>query len=66
MKGILKIYVFSVAMVSVVGLFYVYLVPPDSMFVNREGVPHLTPPVIHAETGEPVPLGDLIKHYRGD
>lgn len=59
-------HVLLVTLLSVVCLVYVYAFPPQSMFSDREGVPHFTPPVMHPETGEPVNLGDLIKHFRGD
>jgi len=66
MATLLKIYVATVSIVSVLALLYVYLMPPQSMFTDRDGVAHFTPPVTHAETGEPVALGDLIRHFRGD
>lgn len=66
MAKLFKIYVIAVSAISVVGLLYVYIMPPQSMRVDREGVTHFTPPVAHAETGEPVALGDLIRHFRGD
>ena len=66
MAGLLKLYVIAVAFVSIVGLIYVYVMPPQSMRVDRDGVAHFTPPVMHAETGEPVALDELIRHYRGD
>ena len=65
--GILtKLYVAVVTAISVASLIYVYAVPLDSMAVDRDGVPHFTPPVAHPETGKPIPLSDLIRHYRGD
>lgn len=66
MNALFKIYVLAVSVVSVVCLVYVYVKPPQSMFADRDGVAHFAPPVVHGETGEPVALGDLIKHYRGD
>lgn len=63
---ILRIYVLFVALASVLGLLYIYLNPPPSMRAARDGVAHFTPTVLHTETGEPVQLGTLIRHYRGD
>lgn len=63
---ILKVHVFLVSLISLGGLVYVYLFPPPSMFVTREGVSHLAPQVVHPETGEAIELGELIRHYRGD
>lgn len=66
LAGLLKLYVVAVTMITVAGLFYVYIKPPPSMLTDRDGVAHFTPPVMHAETGEPVALGELMRHYRGD
>ena len=66
MASLLKAYVAAVAIISIAGLYYVYLKPPPSMQVDRDGVAHFTPPVMHAETGEPVPLGNLMRHFTGD
>ncbi len=61
-----QIYVLTVAAVSVVALAYIYVVPPQSMRVSRDGVPHFTPRVEHPETGKALDMGELIRHYRGD
>lgn len=66
MATLLKVYVLAVSLISVAGLLYVYMNPPQSMFHDRDGIAHFTPSVLHAETGEPVPLGDLVRHFRGD
>lgn len=63
---ILKVYVGIITLITVVSLAYVYLAPPPSMKMARDGVPHFTPDVIHPETGKAVPMGDLIRHFRGD
>ncbi|MFZ3040790.1 MAG: hypothetical protein WA108_03195 [Thiobacillus sp.] len=54
------------AIVVVAGLAYVYVKPPDSMRVDRDGVPYFTPPVANPMTGEAIPVERLVKHYRGD
>ena len=61
-----KAYVAVVTAICVASLVYVYAFPPPSMFASRDGVPHFTPAVAHPETGEPIELGTLIRHYRGD
>jgi hypothetical protein len=66
MANVLKLYVLAVTVVSIAGLAYVYIKPPPSMLIDRDGVAHFTPPVMHAETGEPVALGRLIRHFQGD
>ncbi|MBX2886602.1 MAG: hypothetical protein KTR32_42025 [Granulosicoccus sp.] len=60
------IYVSVVALISLATLVYVYSVPLDSMYETRDGAPHFSPPVINPDTGEPIELGRLIRHYRGD
>lgn len=47
------------------GLAFVYVKPPPSMKVTRDGVPHLSPPVAHPVTGEAIPLERLVQHYKG-
>ena len=47
------------------GLTYVYVKPPESMKLTRDGVPLLSPPVAHPATGEASPLEVLVKHYKG-
>ncbi len=63
---VLRIYVAAVCVITVVGLLYVYLLPPASMQTDRDGVAHLTPKVLHPDTGDTVELSTLIRHYRGD
>jgi len=53
------------AMIVVAGLAYVYVKPPESMRVNRDGVPYFTPPVVNPMTGEAIPVEQLVKHYKG-
>ena len=50
---------------SLIGLAYVYAVPPDSTRMTREGLAHFAPLVMHPETGEGVPLPELVEHYKG-
>jgi hypothetical protein len=55
-----------IGVISIVTLVYVYAFPPESMRVSRNGVPHFTPPITNPNTGEPMDLDELIRHYRGD
>ena len=59
-------YVVLVTLISLGALVFVYVYPPESLRSTRDGVPFFTPPVEHPETGEPLDLGELIRHYRGD
>ncbi len=61
-----RLYVAAVGAISLMALIYIYALPPQSMFSSREGVPHFTPKVAHPETGVPIDVGELIRHYRGD
>ncbi|MCB1892428.1 MAG: hypothetical protein KDF48_09430 [Rhodocyclaceae bacterium] len=63
---ILMRFLIAVSVVAVLGgLAYVYVKPPQSMKVTRDGVPHLSPPVAHPVTGEAIPLERLVQHYKG-
>ena len=66
LKRITQTYVAMVSLLSVGALVYIYAFPPESMFKSRDGVPHFTPQVMHPETGKPLSVGELIRHYRGD
>ena len=59
-------YMIAVSVVSLLALAYIYVFPPQSMFTSREGVPHFSPKVAHPETGDPLTLNELVRHYRGD
>jgi len=68
MNGYLQMRVFSllVAALSLLGLAYVYVAPPQSMLTDRNGVPHFSPPVVNPETGETIDLRVLVQHYKGE
>ena len=53
------------AIIVVAGLAYVYVKPPESMRVNRDGVPYYTPPAINPMTNAAIPVEQLVKHYKG-
>lgn len=55
-----------VTLLTVGGLFYVFAQPPASTRVSRDGVPHFTPPVLNPETGQPVAVDVLVRHYKGE
>jgi len=61
-----KLFVALVSVLSLASLAYVYVFPPPSMRVTRDGVPYFTPPVLHPETGKPLDLGELVRHYKGE
>jgi hypothetical protein len=61
----MRLFVVLSAIASVCGLAYVYIKPPESMRVTRDGVPHQAPPVAHPLTGEPLSLQDLVRHFKG-
>ena len=66
LKRIIQIYIGAISLVSIAGLAYIYVFPSESMFVTRDGVPHFTPRVTNPDTGKPLDVGELIRHYRGD
>ncbi len=63
---LMKYYSIGIGLVCLGVLVYVYALPPESMQVSREGVPLLTPKVLHPETGEPLDVNDLVRLYKGD
>ncbi|HEC14159.1 MAG TPA: hypothetical protein ENI72_00230 [Rhodospirillales bacterium] len=64
-KIFMRVYVTLVALLTIGGLGYVFISPPESMRVDRYGVPFFTPPVINPETGKPVPVDALIRNFKG-
>ena len=68
MSGEIQMRLFSglVAAISLAGVIYIYTVPPESLRTTRDGVPHFAPPVINPATGEPIDLGTLVRHYKGE
>lgn len=65
-RTLMRLYVAAAAAISLAGLVYVFVEPPESMKVSRYGVPYFTPPVAHPITGAPVRLEELVRHYRGE
>lgn len=63
---LLTIYVLAVTVLSVGVLLYTSFADMPSMRVDRDGVPHLSPPVINPDTGEAVELSTLVRHFSGD
>jgi len=65
MRLLMRVFIAASVVAVVGGLGYVYVKPPEGMRVTREGVPHLSPPVVHPATGEAIPLERLVQHYKG-
>ena len=55
-----------VSLTTVVSLVYIYALPPASMKHDRNGVAHFTPAVLNPETGEPLDMSELVRHFMGD
>lgn len=53
------------ALASIGGLLWMTFAPPPGMKATKDGVPYLTPPVVHPVTGQPVPVETLVQHYKG-
>lgn len=56
----------SVIGVSIASLAYIVSAQPDYLRSDRDGVPFYTPKVINPEGGEPLSMGELIRHYKGE
>lgn len=61
----MRIVVGLVALLSIGALAYVYVFPPPSMRVSRDGVPYFTPPTVNPETGETLTIDRLVRHFKG-
>lgn len=53
------------AIASIGGFLWMTFAPPPGMKATADGVPYLTPPVVHPVTGQPVPVETLVRHYKG-
>lgn len=65
-KKMTTAYVATVSLLSVAVLIYISIVDMPSMRNSRDGVPHLSPPVVNPDTGEALDLNRLVRHFRGD
>jgi hypothetical protein len=66
MARLLMRFLIAISVIAVLaGLTFVFVKPPPSMKLTRDGVPHLSPPVTHPVTGEAIPLERLVQHYKG-
>jgi hypothetical protein len=65
-RTFMQIYAWASLAVVVAGLAWMLIAPAPSMFVDRDGIPHFMPQVLHPITGEGVSVNVLIRHYRGD
>ena len=54
----------TVALVGLFALVYIISERPAYLRADREGVPFFTPQVIHSESGEPIDLAELIRHFK--
>ncbi len=63
---LMRAFATAIAVLSAAVLVYVYAFPPPSMKTTRDGVPFFTPSVINPETGKPISVDALVRHYRGD
>ncbi len=53
-----------VALITVVGIFYILIASPEYLRKSREGTPFFTPPVLHPDTGEEISIDELVRHYK--
>lgn len=65
-KVFMSLYGLFALVVSIGGIAWMFIQPPHSTRVDRDGVPHFTPEVLNPATGKGVTVNDLIRHFRGD
>jgi len=63
-RTILATFSVLVTVLTVASLIYVYVVPLESMRLTRDGVSYYAPPVTHPDTGKPLDLNKLVRHFR--
>ncbi len=63
---IMRIFICFVTTLSISVLLYVYVFPPKSTRVSKNGVPFFTPHVTHPETGKSLSVDMLVRHYKGE
>ena len=66
MKKLATLYVVVVSLVSLGVIVYTSVADMPSMQVSKDGLPHMSPPVINPDTGEKIDLGVLVRNFTGD
>lgn len=64
-RFLIRLFVAIGALASIASLVWVFAFPPASLRVNRDGVPHFTPPTVHPYSGETLRVETLVEHYKG-
>jgi hypothetical protein len=64
-RQLMRLFVAVAVFVNIAAVTYVYVWPPASTRVSRNGVPHFTPPVVLPATAESIPVEQLVHHFRG-
>ena len=64
-RWLMRLLVALSAAVTIGGLAWMLVAPPPGLKATRDGVPYLTPPVLHPVTGEVLQAETLVRHYRG-
>jgi len=67
-KGYIVMLTLSIGVIgiSIASLAYIVTAQPDYLRSDRDGVPFYTPQVINPDGGEPLDMGELIRHYKGE
>lgn len=53
-----------VSIMTVVSFAYIFWKQPESLRISRDGIPFFTPDVLHPDSGKPIPVEDLIDHFK--
>ena len=65
-RMLMRLFAAVAAIISIGGFLWMTFAPPPGLKVTRDGVPYLTPPVLHPVSGEAIPLEKLVRHYKGE
>lgn len=63
---LMRLFVTLATIASIGGYLWMTLAPPPGLKLTRDGVPYLSPPVVHPISGEAIPLENLVRHYKGE
>jgi hypothetical protein len=55
-----------IAIMTIASFAYIALNQPESLRMTRNGVPFFMADVIHPDTGKPIPVSELIEHYKSE
>ncbi|MBC8210587.1 MAG: hypothetical protein H8E21_05920 [Gammaproteobacteria bacterium] len=56
----------AVTALTFASIGYIFISQPEYLHKDREGVHYFSPRVINPESGEAIPMNELIHHFKGE